>query len=174
MLCFNLMESYCATGVYMSCRLFIASYSKQNVLVNRKKMPQGTKIKPEGRGFKSRMSNNIFPLKVEEGIHFKNNVLRKKLLGRSWHKALKLLPWPSRKTRKFFLIIQLKLSDFFSGRTEMPSRGSGRTSRSIERTTTTSKDSFPRNQSPIKSFGALSTGPLTIGPPDNLSLVVLR
>ena len=78
MLCLHLMEPYCATCTYMSCRLIIASYSKQNVLVNRKKMPQGTKIKPEGRGFKSRMSNNIFPLKVEEGIHFKNNVLRKK------------------------------------------------------------------------------------------------
>ena len=117
------------------------------------------------------MSNNIFPLKVEEGMYSKNNVLRKKIARTVSTQSLEIVAVTFKKNSKVFFDNSAQIVGFFSGRTEMPSSGSGRTSRSIERTTTTSKDSFPRNQSPIKSF---VNWPPDYWSPDNLSLIVLR
>ena len=98
---------------HMSCRLIIASYSKQNVLVNRKKMPQGTKIKPEDRGFKSRMSNNIFPLKVEEGIHFKKQCLAQKIARTVSTQSLEIVAVTFKKNSKVFFDNSAQIVGFF-------------------------------------------------------------
>ena len=161
MLCLHLMESYCAT--WAVGLLLLVTANKTCWWIERRchKEPNSSQ-KVEGSSPGCQII--FFLLKLKKG-----SILKTMSCAKNCSDGLDTKPWNCcrdlQEKLESFLIIQLKLSDFFSGRTEMPSSGSGRTSRSIERTTTTSKDSFPRNQSPIKSFGAKSTGPWLLVPP---------